>query len=216
MGGEKEKLSIRGGPGRCPYCHDLIADTREVVACASCGARHHQRCHAEHGACCSCGSTDALVPRSQAREAAERPPRGSSIKVIPAGQSTSYAWENSSPQQLLLILLLVACFVVTIPLIPFVFLYWLQARRRETSVQLHEKGLALDIRGPFVAHREVRAARKDVGAVRLTRIQQQGLRLTIDVGVDRITIATAGPMTALKEPEVEWLYERLLSWKEQG
>lgn len=37
-------------PGRCPYCHDVVAED-EAQACARCGAVHHEECLGIHGGC---------------------------------------------------------------------------------------------------------------------------------------------------------------------
>jgi hypothetical protein len=218
VGGEKEKVQVRGGAGRCPFCHDLISDPKQVVACAACGARQHEQCYDQHGACSACSSTDVLVPRTRARtQASERPPRGSKIKIEERSGDTVYGWETAVGQHLGLLIFLCAIMVVTIPLVPVLLYFWLKKRNASSKLVLHENGLALTTDGPLQKRKHVVARREEVGAIRLDRIQQTAsLRLTLDVGVDRLVVATAGPgtMAPLKEPEVEWLYQQLLAWKE--
>lgn len=45
-------------PGRCPYCHDAVAED-EAVGCERCGAVHHEECLEIHGGCAafSCQGT---------------------------------------------------------------------------------------------------------------------------------------------------------------
>ncbi len=212
------KLEIRGAPGRCPFCHDLISDPKEVVACAACGARHHERCHAEHGACSACSSTEVLIPRSRARRIREQPPKGSRIQVEQRSGGTSYSWKTATHTQWIVVTILLAVMMITIPLIPFLWIWWTLKRNTQSRVLMHEDGLDLKIDVPLQRLKTVFAQRADVGAIRLGRWGHI-LRLTVDVGVDRIVIASSGPGVigaALKEPEVEWLYEALLAWKEEA
>ena len=57
-------VSARATPtSRCPYCHeDAGQDPTDVVACASCLARHHEGCWDEAAQCSSCGASERLVP----------------------------------------------------------------------------------------------------------------------------------------------------------
>lgn len=36
---------------RCPYCHDMLQDGAELVACPQCHTQHHEVCAAELGRC---------------------------------------------------------------------------------------------------------------------------------------------------------------------
>jgi hypothetical protein len=220
MGGEKQRLEVRGGAGRCPFCRDLITDPKEVVACAGCGARQHESCFAQHGACTSCGATDVLVHRSQApARLREAPPKGSRIEVRQEGASSVLSWPSHSQQQLRLIVLILAISVFGVPLIPFVLLGWWLGRDKYVEVVLGEGGLSMHKPGLFGrrSHLSHRATREDVGAVRLNRWGAM-LTLTVDIGVNRIHIANAGrgQPSPLKEPEVEWLYDRLQAWKAEA
>lgn len=51
----------------CPYCKDGLAEPRDVVACARCGARHHDECFTDLARCASCGSSELLAHRELAR-----------------------------------------------------------------------------------------------------------------------------------------------------
>jgi len=55
----------------CPYCMEKVTNLREVVACAECGARHHEDCHDESESCAACGGSEALVLRSKKKQASE-------------------------------------------------------------------------------------------------------------------------------------------------
>lgn len=59
MGGET-RVEPRGGPTRCPYCHEVCEATDDACACVSCLARHHRACWAEAGGCASCRATARL------------------------------------------------------------------------------------------------------------------------------------------------------------
>jgi len=215
MGTEKtnEDLRIRGAPNRCPYCRDAIGDLKEVVACASCGARHHEACHTEHGACSSCGSADVLVARSRTRQAREEPPQGSSIEVrkLPTG-GVEYSWPGFTGQHLMLWFVLLACTLIGLPLFLWALLVYLRGQKsrlvlRDDRLEITRVGLT-----GATTHS---ASRQDVGAIRLGRIGQQGmLRASVDIGVNRIPLGIVGGMVSLKEPEIEWLHQALQAWKE--
>src|SRR5205807_9056797 len=91
-----ERLRVDASPTRCPYCKDVLSDVKDLVACARCGARHHESCHREHGSCATCGSTETLVHRSVARARRESPPLGSKIEVARQGEETTYTWGVST------------------------------------------------------------------------------------------------------------------------
>ncbi|MCA8921019.1 MAG: hypothetical protein KDD82_04375 [Planctomycetes bacterium] len=59
---------------RCPYCHTDV-DEADVVACASCLARHHEGCWDEHRECSSCGAVERFtqVERTAGRERPNTP-----------------------------------------------------------------------------------------------------------------------------------------------
>jgi len=219
MGGEAKPERIKDlgiqGAGRCPYCRDLVTDPKEVVACAACGARHHEPCRNEHGACAACGATDVLVPRTKAAPAREKPPRGSTITVeeLPDG-GVRYAWPSTNTQAMLVWSVVLACTVFGALLIPVVLWLGMTRGKRKSQITLREGGIEIEMHGVVTSTQE-QAPRADVGAVRLTRMQQVQV-LSVDVGVDRIPIGGAAGFSSLKPPEQEWLYEVLQGWKEQG
>ena len=55
-------------------------------------------------------------------------------------------------------------------------------------------------------------------SVRIDRAGQNGyLRLSVDVGADRHQlVGTPALPPSLREPEIEWLHEVLMAWKEQA
>lgn len=220
MGGEAkpERLKDLGiqGAGRCPFCRDLITDAKEVVACAACGARHHEACRNEHGACASCSATDVLVPRTKTTVAVrEKPPRGSVITVRELDDGgVRYAWPSTNTQAIVLWSVLLACTLFGAALIPFIIWQGYRRKRVESFLTLRDDALELELSGLFTTKSE-RAPRADVGAVRLTRHQQIQV-LSVDVGVDRINVGGQAGFSSLKPPEQEWLYEILQRWKEQG
>jgi hypothetical protein len=77
-------VRVQGSPSRCPWCRDDLTELREVVACAGCGARHHDECHREHGRCASCGGTARLVFEGAPPAPVTRPP-------APADQKLTHA-----------------------------------------------------------------------------------------------------------------------------
>lgn len=220
MGGEPKPERIRDlglqGAGRCPYCRDLITDAAKVVACAACGARHHEDCRAEHGACAACGASELLVPRDRSTAPPPRsaPPRGSKIQVEELSNGArKLSWPSQGGQALAVWCILVGSMIVTIPLIPLLLLWAWHRKQERSTLILGDHALAIEMVGLF-GRKKVTATREDVGAVRLTRNQQQQ-RLSVDVGVDRIGIGMSGAFPVLKEPEQEWLYEQLTAWKER-
>ncbi|HZU99050.1 MAG TPA: hypothetical protein VFF73_20245, partial [Planctomycetota bacterium] len=56
---DQTRIEVRGGPTRCPYCHDDVSSGPENVVCRECLARHHPDCW--RGACAVCSSSNRLV-----------------------------------------------------------------------------------------------------------------------------------------------------------
>ncbi len=76
---ERAEVRVRGGGGRCPYCHDACGAEQDNVVCNDCLARHHAACWVEAGdRCAGCCGTPALTASSAraagARTAGKRPP----------------------------------------------------------------------------------------------------------------------------------------------
>lgn len=208
---ENDHLRLRG-PGRCPFCRDVISDKTELVACAACGARHHEGCHREHGACASCGSSEVLVPQSKARKVRERPPKGSVIEVEELEDGAlSYTWpaiRNKVANRIALLVL-----VLMILTIPLAFLIWWHERKHPfRTIVLERDRLKLPRYRPFRGYDQIDVDREDVGAIR--HEHHNGFpALTVDVGVDRTQVAN---QAQLKEPELEWLCQALKAWQENG
>lgn len=199
---------------RCPFCHDAITTAKPTVACAACGARHHEACHQEHGACAACAATEALVPAapSSARARREQPPKGSTITVTHDDDAITYAWPRFRHRAATLALVfLFAATVLLSPIALLLFFAWYGDE--PLSVTLSPKRLRI-VYAPSGAlgRKEINVRRQDLGAVLLER-NRGYLHLTVDVGVDRIPVAS---VATLKEPEIEWLHEALLAWKAEG
>ncbi len=80
------EIRVKNSPVRCPYCKDLLEETRELVACAKCGARHHASCRAEHGRCAVCASAELLV------YARESEPGPGAVVLAREGDALVYRW----------------------------------------------------------------------------------------------------------------------------
>lgn len=80
------EIRVRLSPVRCPYCKGPIEKHPEVVACAACGARHHEDCRAEHGRCAVCGATELLVFQ------ASPPGARTGLQVTADGAAVVYRW----------------------------------------------------------------------------------------------------------------------------
>jgi hypothetical protein len=235
--GERE-LHVDRSPTHCPYCKGEIEDLSKVVACAACGARHHQACHADHGRCATCGSAEALVPKAHARPRRRSEPLpGSSIKVREDGAAVILSWPATrwSPVRFLLIgaalLALAAAAIALVGPPPMIVLpgmggvvlcgLFLFARSQPRTLEI---GLGLDaIDFPEVDPRaaggtlSVRAKREEVGSVR-TENTGNGYRLTIDLGLVRhvVKLGAAFAPGALSEPEIDWLARAIDAWREES
>lgn len=216
----QENVKVRQAPGRCPFCRDDLGGKQEVVACASCGARHHAGCHAEHGACASCGGAEALYAKGALRGRVElEPPTGSRIRVRVEGERTELTW-HLDPQPWWVVWLLLA------PLLPVVLPLWLYSRwkpgpppaprdaqgRYVRRITLTPEAMELPLRG---SGGTVRLAPSEVGAVSVSagRFGDTYL-LTVDGGLERFVVEGVEPRRGLKAPELEWLGARLRAWKE--
>ncbi len=205
-------MQAERSPTRCPFCRDELLDTKHLVACAACGARHHEGCHREHGACAACGSSEALYPRSQARAAAGRPPAGSRLEVECDGDRTTYRWRLGTPGDWGLLVLLS---VLLMPLAPVLLLFGYLRTRKHEELVLHPDAIELPVLNNW--KRRVRIAREDVGAVKVHPGGAGGWVLSIDSGIERHMLA-GDRLTnrSLTGPELDFLAERIAAWKARG
>ncbi len=205
-------IGTERAPTRCPYCRDGLDPSKELVACAPCGARHHAACHAAHGRCASCGATDVLVPaRRRARR--EEPPAGSKLRVDAGDGATTYTWDAPTKNDLVIIWLMF-CLVLTIPLA----LWFMRLRRRHPThtVTLRPEELEFTAITPSgMSARTIRARRGDVGAVRVQSGVGGAHMLTIDIGIERHTLMNGITGASLSAPELEWLAARLCAWRDE-
>ncbi len=217
-----QEVRARQAPGRCPFCRDELADTKQVVACAGCGARHHAACHREHGACAACGAAEALYPRSAFSRAATRPPQGSRIEVLEEeGGATRLQWPlDPLPRWLWLVLgpLMVVGAAIVLPLLLIV---WWQGKKWPVRRDPQGRKLRAVVFTPDAlvlpthqAGRTKTVPRQAVGAVTVgPRAEGQGWALWIDCGLKRHLVEASGPR-GLSPPELEWLAERIRAWKQ--
>lgn len=213
---EREKeVRVPGSPTRCPWCKDDLADVKEIVACAACGARHHAACHSENGRCATCGTADVLVPRvkakSEARSRLEVPPQGSKIVVARNGDEVTYSWPAHDTLDVWGCALILT--VIGAPL--GIYLIYLaqqrKARRDLVRMVLGEAALRVFV-GALPAPR-LDAPRSAIGAVRVNTVEGGGHQLTVDVGVTRHLLGAA---SHLKAPELEWLARVIDAWKDEA
>lgn len=92
------EVRVNGTPSRCPYCKDALSDLRDVVACASCGARHHAECRSTHGRCVVCASTELLVYQST-----DQPVASAGLSVLRERDRTTYRWKLMAKEGLALV-----------------------------------------------------------------------------------------------------------------
>jgi hypothetical protein len=201
-----ETVRATRSPARCPYCRDDLVDTKALVACAACGARHHDVCHEQHGACAGCGSAEALYARA-ARRPNLRPPAGSRIRVSSHGERTTIGWRTGNAQDWLLVLLMM--------IVPPLGIYVLVRLLTEDWQELHLTPDAITFTSNLwggLAHGRRTIPRSEVGTVRV--VGQQGtFLLAIDHGVKRHHLYTSSLTPALSPPELEWLAARIEAWK---
>lgn len=198
-------------PTRCPYCKDALDPSKELVACAPCGARHHASCHAAHGRCASCGAADVLVP-ARRRPRREEPPAGSKLQVERRDGQTVYTWDPRTRQDLVVVVLM-AALVLTVPIAILVLLQ----RRRHATVSLVLSPEHVEFTSPGgVSGKHVKARRDEVGAIRVQSIGEAGVRLTIDVGIQRHAVLSGIVGPGLQAPELEWLAEQLCAWRDEA
>jgi hypothetical protein len=211
MGGEAERIRVEGA-ARCPFCHDGLEKTAELVACAPCGARFHAACHeSNQGRCPSCGATEVLVPR-RPRARRREPPAGSKLEVVREDGRTVYRWDPRTPADAA-VMILMAVVVITLPL---ALLLWLARRRiHRAELVLGEDALEFDTVNPATFRTSrVQASAQRLGAVGVNGLpggQQYGL--TLDVGLTRHKLLTGLTGMALSPPEMEWLAEEVRAWK---
>ena len=210
MGGEAERIRV-GGAARCPFCHDGLEKTAEVVACAPCGARFHQAClQANEGRCPACGATEVLLPprpRSRRRD----PPAGSKIQVARDDERTTFSWDPRTRSDTFLMWL----FALMLLTLPLAWLWW-RARKRypRAEVVLGDETLEFDaISAHTLKGSRVKVRREEVGAVRVSAMPgEQQYALTVDVGIERHRVMTGLAGSALTPPELEWLAAEIQGW----
>jgi hypothetical protein len=211
---ESPRVRADRSPTRCPYCREELDKLEELAACAACGARHHQACHTEHGSCASCGASEVLVSASQARarRRLQEPPKGSRIRVESTGDATEYRWEPGGKQDAVL-LILFTVLLITMPLALWVF-YRNRKDRDALGVRLTPEAIEFQ-RQHGASWRQHRIAREDLGAVRV--MTQAGVTvLYLDEGIERRQLYTSAMQPALKAPELEWLAEVIMAWRDQS
>jgi hypothetical protein len=222
---EQDRVRVGGSPVHCPFCKGELADTKAIVACAACGARHHESCHNENGRCASCGSTDKLVPAaprpapvSVPRQRREQPLAGGKIQVAREGEDLVYSWERRTPADLALAILMT---IVTVGLFaPFAF-YLLYHYFKRTRSFIRVKPDRIEFSASGFRERTVTARREDLGRIQLLPIGAQGqlgMGVGIDIGAQRHLVKFGSLMqnTTIQAPELEWLVQALQAWKEEG
>lgn len=77
-GGDRARRARASNEGRCPYCHQDVADGTDRVSCVACVTRHHQACWEEHRRCSvfGCGSAEHVTPVTAGLTAAPIDPAG--------------------------------------------------------------------------------------------------------------------------------------------
>lgn len=197
---------VQGSPVRCPFCHDGL--TKDLVACAGCGARHHAPCYEEQGACASCGSSEALYPARRAGVRPASPPEGSRLRVERSQERVAYRWRVGSQADRVLTGIL--C-VLLLPLAPLWIYLLSRPRCREIVVQ--REWLELPVRG-FWGTSTQRLHRAQVGKVQVTPVQG-GWVLWIDNGLERLAVTTDDfTNRSLSAPELEWIAGRIEQWRD--
>ncbi|MCA8924325.1 MAG: hypothetical protein KDD82_21120 [Planctomycetes bacterium] len=201
-------------PARCPWCHDDVQGVEQLVACAVCGARHHDRCHAECGVCASCGASEALypkapkTPRASRASRGTRPPAGSRIFVRVSGETTTLSWDASSQGNWLLIALF-----AFFPPFAIWFAYRVLNEPRQ-SVMLTPDSITFTTPSP----NQLSRVRKVIPLSALGAVKVQGVQggyfVTLDHGVTRHVLVTGSLLPALKAPELEWLAQEIQDWKD--
>lgn len=211
-----EEVLVTRSTLRCPFCHlDVDPAGNEWVACRQCLARHHTSCWKESRACGSCGEGESIAPRPRpTTQRREKPPMGSSITVHREGVITTYRWPLGVPWSGVIVL---ALLLVTLP---FALLLLLRTRRKVGELRLSPHGMTITGRIPSIwGYCTINVPRSEVGAIKLERrvseFSPHPLTLTVDAGADRVSLGTRIGGQGLKEPELEWLHEVLLGWKDE-
>jgi hypothetical protein len=214
MGGEAERIRV-GGAARCPFCHDGLEKTAEVVACAPCGARFHQAClQANDGRCPACGATEVLMPPRPRSTRRRDPPAGSKIAVAREDDRTRFSWDPRTGADTFLMWL----FLLMIFTAPLAWLWWRARKHTTAEVVLGDEVLEFDVVNPnTLKGSRVRVRREEVGAVRVSAAPGgQHYALTIDVGIERHKVMTGFSGAALTPPEMEWLAAEIQAWVAGG
>jgi hypothetical protein len=207
-----------------------------VVACAACGARHHDACRAEHGRCATCGALDLLVPRPSKRRVLD-PPAGSKLVVRHEGERVVIELPGSGfePGQAPVLMVFFVWAFLSFSLITrggadgppiagggfFLLLAAVAfvAKRRYRGPAAPELVLDPDaIAFPgvdrfFGFSIPVRATRAEAGSVR-TGSRKDGYALQVDVGLERWRVRLGS--TAFSEPEVDWIAAAIRAWKDEA
>ena len=210
---ERERIHVDGSPTHCPFCKGELEDLKSIVACAACGARHHEGCHKTHGRCATCGSVELLVPRAPRQRSRGDPLPGSKIKVERRDGATVYSWKKRAPLDLFFgAVFVVLC--ITSPIALWIFYKYLEDEDARIEIRPDEVVLpCATVNGLFA--QTIRARRGDVGRIATQQIQQWTM-LSIDVGIERYFLRPGILFAPLKPPELEWLADQLNAWKESG
>jgi hypothetical protein len=215
MDGER-RIDVAGSPSRCPFCKGDLEGPKDLVACASCGARQHAACHAEHARCASCGSAEVLVRREAASAATPRPTfepplAGSKARVERRDDGLVYTWPLVDGTRLFGIMLVLM--VCTAP-IGAAILYYNWKQRQGYKESRSRLVLGTDALELFVFEYskkpKLKAARGEVGAVRVSR-GDSGARLAVDVGIHEQELCSS-----LEPAELEWLARAIEAWKNEA
>jgi hypothetical protein len=207
----REGVRVELSPTRCPFCKDELAPGKPIVACAACGARHHDSCYADHGRCATCGSEDKLVPAAPRKRARSEPLAGSKIRVVPDGSATVYEWRLGSPAEWVIIVIFAAT-IVLLPLVAFALIQYLRERDRKIRITPDEIEFPARAFGGLGVS-TIRARRAEV--TKFGVVHREGYNLTVDIGATRHIVKNGlvAPKT-LSGPEVEWLADQLNAWRE--
>lgn len=207
-------------PGRCPFCREAFVGPGGVVACAACGARHHEPCWDELQRCATCSSRDVLVARGARQRPAPRPAE-SLVMLTHAGDALEVSWPFVPPTQVgttrgcgaaalglgaLLLILAVSAgpAILALPALGaaafgLLVLRWL-ARHRDArcTVRLEPERLSFRRPGSAFERLELDAPRGSVDAVGL---DENGTYLQVHVdGKARAWIGSAGVGNVLPRP----------------
>lgn len=210
-------VRVERGGASCPFCHDAIDPTKELAACAACGARHHADCATESGRCAACGSERLLVEARKGRtieRALAEPLAGSSVRVKTEGTSTTFTWPSSAKGDRFLLWLF--AFLALMPPVTLFFLpvllLILRDRRRtpELGITVGEETIDIPTQAGLRSRRLV-LEKKDITRIGVATMGHAA-HLFVDVGVQRHIVRAGILQPALTVPELEWLAEQLRAW----